>query len=147
MHVQSRQDPTCWFFHHPIHNKSGESLILLTYSNDIENYHSVESEKVSKSAEGQFGGKGRFTGQRVGKEKLVRRVKRPHAMPRTRKGDKWEKNSSPFKKGVDMVYRQKKKSNQNGQANAVKLKGHSVARARAFEHLNPPKYVYTSIFL
>jgi hypothetical protein len=38
-------------------NKSDESLILLTYSNEIENYHSVESEKVSKSAEGQFGGK------------------------------------------------------------------------------------------
>ena len=33
-------------------------------------------------------------------------------MPRTRKGGEWEKNSSPFKKGVDMVYSQKKKSNQ-----------------------------------
>ena len=32
-------------------------VLLLSYSNDIENYHSVESEKVSKSAEGQFGGK------------------------------------------------------------------------------------------
>ncbi|KAK4836966.1 hypothetical protein QYF36_001706 [Acer negundo] len=51
LHVQPRQDPTCWFIHHPIHNKSDESLILLTYSNEIENYHSVESEKVSKSAE------------------------------------------------------------------------------------------------
>lgn len=33
-------------------------------------------------------------------------------MPRTRKGGEWEKNSSPFKKGVDMVYSQKNKSNQ-----------------------------------
>ncbi|KAL0288668.1 UNVERIFIED_CONTAM: Photosystem I chlorophyll a apoprotein A1 [Sesamum calycinum] len=56
-------------------------------------------------------GGGEIHGSEGGKEKLVRRVKRPHAMPRTtRKGDKWEKNSSP--KGVDMVYRQKKKSNQ-----------------------------------
>ncbi len=47
-----------------------------------------------------------------GGERKAGAVKRPHAMPRTRKGDKWEKNSSPFKKGVDMVYRQKKKSNQ-----------------------------------
>jgi hypothetical protein len=40
-----------------IQSTTNESLILLTYSNEIENYHSVESEKVSKSAEGQFGGK------------------------------------------------------------------------------------------
>lgn len=39
----------CWFIHHPIHNKSGESLILLTYSNEIENYHSVESEKFRRA--------------------------------------------------------------------------------------------------
>jgi len=50
--------------------------------------------------------------RRVGKEELVWRVKRPHAMPRTRKGGEWEKNSSPFLKGVDMVYSQKNKSNQ-----------------------------------
>jgi len=40
-----------------IQSTTNESLILLTYSNEIENYHSVESEKVSKSAEGQFAGK------------------------------------------------------------------------------------------
>lgn len=38
-------------------------------------------------------------------------------MPRTRKGGEWEKNSSPFKKGVDRVYSQKTEA--TGQANAA----------------------------
>lgn len=97
------------------------------------------SEKVSKSAEGQFGGKIWRGDSRVTSEGGEGRAgvarQRPSRNAAKRKGGEWEKNSSP-RVWIWSIAKRRSRIRSNWASKCRCTKGHSVVRARAFEFSN-----------